>query len=199
MLRQTTARRRRFTVAAILLCLCAGMTTRADEASPGVRTEYDIKAAFLYKFALFVEWPAGTFAAGDSPFTIGILGDDPFGPRLEAVVGGKKVRGRPIRFRRFAAIEEALPGSCHLLFVSASERDRVNRIVAALATSAILTVGDTADYTAAGVAINLFVRDRNMRFAINKAAAERSGLRISSQLLDLAVAPEESKSRGGAP
>ena len=196
---QATTGMRRFSIAAILLCLCAVATARAGEAKPSVRTEYDIKAAFLYKFALFVEWPAATFAADDSPFTVGVLGDDPFGSRLEAVVGGKKVRGRPIRFRRFTAIEQVLSAPCQLLFVSTSERDRVSRIVSALEASPILTLGDTDGYAEAGVAINLVVLDHGVKFEINPAAVKRAQLRIPSQLMDLALATKQRRPKEGVP
>ena len=195
---------RRATAAA---ACCAGLllATRG-EAAPMVgaghsaaitRGEYEVKAAFLYKLALFVEWPPATFADPAAPFTIGVLGHDPFGARLDSMVAGKAVHRHGLRVRRFDRAEEAL-GACHVLFISASEKDRIADITGALASQPVLTIGDTDGYAGGGVMINLTVREGSVRFEINQAAVSRAGLRVSSQLLDLAAPAGARPLRPGA-
>lgn len=169
-------------LAGLLSCL---LVARAAE--PPARSEYDVKAAFLQKFAMFVEWPKEAFAAPSDPLVIGILGQDPFGPKLEATLANKLVKGRPLVFRRFSRAQEAIEAHCRLLFIAASEKARLPEIFAALKSQPLLTVGDTPGYGEDGVMINLLLRDQNLRFEINQAAATAAGLKLSSQLLDLAV------------
>ena len=170
----------------LLAVLVLGGFGVGQAAVPVVRHEYDVKAAFLQKFALFVEWPASAFASGKEPFTIGILGQDPFGGRLETVLSNKMVQGRSLEFRRYAKVDEVLKTRCHLLFVASSEKSRLAPILEALQTSPVLTVSDAPGFGEMGVMINLVVVGESLRFEINQEASNRAGLRISSQLLDLA-------------
>jgi hypothetical protein len=179
------------------LGLGLALAAAAAEGPPPGPSEYEVKAAFLYKFALFVDWPAAALGPTNTPFTIAIVGDDPFGPRLEAVLGKRTVHQRTLRFRRCARVEEALAESCQLLFVAPSEERRLPEILAALGAAPLLTVGDSAGYLAGGVMINLFVRERSVRFEINGPAVTRAGLRVSAQLQDLAVGPARHAAAGG--
>jgi hypothetical protein len=147
--------------------------------------EYRLKAAFLFKFATYVRWPASTDAATDKPFVIGIIGSDPFGSALDDVVRPQKVQGRPIAIRRLNRPEEAL--NCHLVFVSASEETNLTRILAFLRGAPVLTVSDLDRFAENGGMIGLITtEDNRIRFDINNAAVERAGLKASSQLLQLA-------------
>jgi hypothetical protein len=147
--------------------------------------EYQVKAAFIYKFATYVRWPATAGADANAPFVIGVLGKDPFGSALNEVVRDQSVQGRAILVRRVARIEEAL--RCDLVFVSSSERDNLHEIFAALRGVPVLTVSDVDRFAEQGGMIGLVTtEDNHIRFNINKAAIERPGLRASSQLLHLA-------------
>jgi hypothetical protein len=147
--------------------------------------EYQVKAAFLFKFATYIRWPPRTGTEAASPFVICVVGKDPFGKALDIVVRDQNVQGRPIQVHRVAAYEEAR--RCDLLFVSASERSNVQQIFDALRGSPVLTVGDMDHFAERGGMVNLVITDDNqIRFDINKESVERAGLRAPSQLLRLA-------------
>jgi len=147
--------------------------------------EYQVKAAFIYKFATYVRWPATTGVDVNTPFVIGVLGKDPFGSALSEVVRGQSVQGRVIVIRNIGRPEEAL--RCDLVFVSSSERSNLQQILAALRGVPVLTVSDVDQFAEQGGMIGLVTtEDDHIRFSINKAAIERPGLRASSQLLQLA-------------
>ncbi len=146
-----------------------------------VRLEYQIKAAFVFNFAKFVEWPA---ANNSGPFVIGIFGRDPFDGTLDSTVEGKTVHGKPFAVRRYGTPAEVK--ACDLLFVSAAETKHLPEILRALAGRSVLVVGEGTEFIDAGGSIGLVVEADKVRFEINSAAAERAGLKISSQLLKLA-------------
>lgn len=147
--------------------------------------EYQVKAAFLYNFARFVDWPPQAFAGPNEPLLICVLGEDPFGKALDNAVDGRKIEGRAIAVRRIS--DAHATRGCHMLFVSASERKRVLTLLASASGSGLLTVGDSDSATAEGMIINFILDGDKVRFAINVAAAERQKLRFSSRLLSLAV------------
>lgn len=165
--------------AALLLLLALPAAAQAPE--------YDVKAAFLFNFAKFVEWPAGAFAGERAPLTICVFGDDPFGRSLDAVVQGERVGERGLAVERPERIGD-LDG-CHVLFVSGSERERLPEVLARVEEEPVLTVGDADGFLRAGGIINFILEGSKVRFLINQEAAERSGLRISSKLMRLAVTP----------
>jgi hypothetical protein len=147
--------------------------------------EYEVKAAFIYKFATYVRWPVRAGVDVTTPFVIGVLGTDPFGPALSEVVRGRNVQGRVILVRSVGRGEEAL--RCDLVFISSSERDNLPQILAALRGAPVLTVSDLDQFAEQGGMIGLVItEDNRIRFNINKTAIERPGLRASSQLLHLA-------------
>lgn len=147
--------------------------------------EYQIKAAFLYNFIKFVEWPPQVARETNAPIVIGILGQDPFGNDLESVIAGKRVNDRPIAIKRLGA---SSPEFCHVLFVSSSERRRLTQIFQELQLSPTLTVGDNLEgFCQAGGIINFVMEAKKVRFQIDNQAAERRGLKISSKLLRLAI------------
>ncbi len=157
--------------------------------------EYQVKAAFIYKFATYIRWPAsaGTTA---TPFVIGIIGKDPFGSSLYEVVRAQTVQGRGIRIRALSRMEEV--HECDLVFVCASERRNLAQIVAALRGSPVLTVGDMDRFAEQGGMIGLVTtEDNHIRFDVNRAAIDRAGLRASAQLLHLARIVDETRQEGG--
>ena len=168
---------------ALLLSLLGLQAIAAAEAR--VISEYEVKAAFLHKFALFVEWPGSAFQKESDPFVIGILGQDPFGPHLAKAIAGKLVENRPIVLRSYRTVDEVK--DCHLLYVSPSERPNLRRIMAGLNGRNVLTVGDMPGFAEQGGVINLVQSEQKIKFHINPDAARRAGLTISSQLLQMAV------------
>ena len=142
--------------------------------------EYELKAAFLYQFTRYVSWPEGD--AG--PVAICVLGEDPFGPSLDATVADKTARGKPIVVRRIRSAGEG--ASCQILFVSRSERPRLDATLAALGRRPTLTVADMSGFPSEGGMINLRVEEERIKLEINPDNAERAGLKIRSELLRLA-------------
>jgi hypothetical protein len=146
--------------------------------------EYRVKAAFLYNFAKFVEWPPQAFLSANTPLVICVLGQNPFGRSLDEAVDGKVVEDRKLVVRQFADIRQV--SGCHILFVSSSERKYLRAILGDLKESGVLTVGETEGFTAEGGVITLWLEGDRVRFEINLDAASRQKLRISSRLLSLA-------------
>ena len=155
----------------------------AQAAEPAVE-EYQVKAAFLFNFAKFIEWPASAFQSADEPICICVFGKNPFGPALEDAVRGNTVGGRGFVVREVSSARQAAP--CHILFVESSKQKQVRQLCEELKEFSILTVGDTEGFTANGGVINFKLKDARVRFEIAVDAAERAKLRISSKLLSLA-------------
>jgi len=150
---------------------------------PVVNREYLIKAALLYNFAKFAEWPVDAFDGAGTPLRICILGDDPFGAALDALVG-KQVHERPLTIARIRALAET--ARCHILFVSASETAQLTEILDYVGRRPILTVADFSRFAQAGGIIGLKTVDNHSRIEVNIDAVNRSGLKLSSKLLRLA-------------
>ena len=156
----------------LALGACWGLTlgggrTRAESLEA---PEYDLKAGYIAKFPDFVKWPAGAGAV-----TVGVLGEDPFGASLDAV----------IKVKRSKRLDD-LKG-CQIIFISKSERGNVPGIVAALAGTGIMTVSDMEGFVKMGGVLGFVTDGGKVRFEINQAAAKRAGVEISSRLLKLAI------------
>ncbi len=176
-------------------CLCAvGLTpgllgnllgnTEEPPADPKTVAEYRIKAACLYRFAQFIEWPASAFSGEKAPLVFGVLGKDPFGEVLDQTLKGKTIAGRTIAIKRFASVKAI--ESCHMLFVSSSETQKLEEVFEATKASPTATVGEAEGFLKAGGIFRFFVQENKVQFEINKAAAKLAGLEISSKLLRLA-------------
>jgi hypothetical protein len=148
--------------------------------------EYRVKAAFLFNFAKFVEWPPEVLQDPSDPFAICVLGHDPFGRALDDIVAGKKIDGRAVAVRRISDPRQSV--ACRILFVSSSEPKRVLAVLAAMNQVGVLTVGESGNATAEGMIINLTVEDGRVRFGINMDSVGSEKLRFSSKLLSLAIA-----------
>jgi hypothetical protein len=167
------------------MMVCAVLWSwRAAPADMTVAQEYQIKAIFLFNFVQFVTWPATAFPGSHTPITIGILGNDPFGPFLEEAVRGEVIDGRSLTIKRFQVIGEV--SDSQVLFVSKSEAGRLRQILAALQGTSILTVGEAEAFARQGGMINFIIVDNKVRYEINVEAAKRANLDISSKLLRLA-------------
>jgi hypothetical protein len=164
-------------------CGAPAFSAFAQQGKPG---ELQVKAVYLYNFAKFIEWPADAAAAKDQPFSICILGRDPFGSVLDTTLAGEKIgNSRPIA-RRVASTREAV--DCEILFISSSESGGVKQILASVNKRGVLTVSDLPDFTSVGGMIQFVLRNNKTRFEVNLTAAEKAGLTISSQLLKVATA-----------
>jgi hypothetical protein len=168
---------------ALVCCAWLAMAGHAG-AQPAAR-EYDIKAALLFNFSQFVEWPADALPAAGRPFVIGILGADPFGKSLDDLVMDERVHGHPIEIRRFRFVDDV---DAQILFISKSERPRLGEILAALKGKAVLTVGEEEGqpFESDGGMIALVTNGSNIRLRINPDAVRASGLEISAKVLQLA-------------
>lgn len=165
----------------LLLALLQGAFLRGAAIPAATFSEYQIKAVFLYNFAQFVEWPPQAFASETAPLVIGVLGEDPFGPELEAAVKEEKLGRRSLEIRRFRRVEEI--ATCHILFISRSESPRFERILSSLQGRSILTVSEVEEFTRRGGMIRFLTENKKVRMRINPDAAKRAGLTISSKLL----------------
>jgi hypothetical protein len=147
-------------------------------------TESKLKAAFLFNFVKFVEWPPAAFADTNSPLTIGILGDNPFDGDLAAIIHDKTINNRTLAIKPLRSVTEVT--NCQVLFICASVKTKIPETIAGLGSASILTVGDTDRFVETGGMINFVKEGKKIRFEINEAAAKRAGLRVSSKLLSLA-------------
>ncbi|MES2205242.1 MAG: YfiR family protein [Pseudomonadota bacterium] len=143
--------------------------------------EYSVKAAYLFKFGSFVEWPPNTFLEPTSPLMVGVVGEDPFGIKLEQIIQGHTINGRPLVIRRFNHGQQ--PQDVHILFISKSEQQNLNAMIAGL--NGVLTIGEF-EPSLPGVMINFTLNNNKVRFDVDLDAVNRAELKISSKLLSVA-------------
>lgn len=167
----------------LVVALVALAPHRTLTASTSSATEYEVKAAFLYSFAKYVEWPDG--AVTEEPFLIGVLGQDPFEQALDVTLQGKSILGHRVAVARFARLDEALRS--HILFVAGSDAREQDPVLKALQGRPILSAGESEGFAERGGIVGFRTQDNRVRFEINLRRAEESGLKISSQLLKLAT------------
>jgi hypothetical protein len=148
--------------------------TRAD-----APREYAVKAAFLFKLTKYVQWPASP-----PTFSIGVLGEDPFGSVLDELVKGESINKRPVTIKRSARVDDLK--SCDVLFIGKSEKGQLRAIMRELGQNKILTVGDTEGFCREGGIINLIIDNGRLSFEINSTAAKKHGIVIDPQVLSLA-------------
>lgn len=166
------------------LSLIAILGAAAVPCAMGQIDEYQVKAAFLFNFAKFVEWPATSFPKPGDPIVICIAGENPFGDHLKQAIQGKVWEGRT--FAILQIVDLPPKSRCQMLFVNSSERQRFRSTVGSLKGSGILTVGDSPGFIDDGGIINLRLEGSKIRFEINVDAAEQAQLSLSSKLLSLA-------------
>ena len=153
----------------------------AQESTP---LERRVKAAFLYKFAGYVEWPASAFHGPGEPLVIGVLGDDPLATDLERLVRGRTSAGRPVLVRWIE--DAAAPGNVHLLFIGRREHHRAAEVLRAVRQRPVLIVTESHDALEEGSMINFVIDEGRVRFEVNLEAVDRNGLALSSRLLTVA-------------
>ena len=171
-----------FVSALLLYVFCGLLPLGAQQPKPG---EYQVKAAYLYNFAKFVDWPSGAVADKSSSFTICVLGEDPFGAALDATIANQRLDGREIVAKRVSKSKDAL--GCQILFISSSENGQIKDILATLNNSGVLTVSDSPQFSQRGGMIGFVLDNNKVRFEVNLANAEKAGLTLSSELLKVAV------------
>jgi hypothetical protein len=176
------------------LCAAAlgGWLMLAAATGAEVTTEYEVKAALLYQFTQFVEWPPQAFSSRTAPLVIGVLGADPFGGLLDKLVEPEQGRRHPIEVMRCRNLDDAR--RCQLLFISSSERANLPQIVAALGELPVLTVADFDGFLRRGGMVQFRTTSRNkIHLRVNLANARARGLTFSSKLLRVVeiVAPEQ--------
>jgi hypothetical protein len=177
------------------LTVTVTLSTQVLYAQTGAPAEYRIKAVFLFNFIQFVEWPPSAFADDRAPLVICVFGRDPFGGALEETLKGEWAGKRRMVVRR-SEVPEGLD-TCHLLFVSKSEKARLGAVLRAVGSSApVLTVSDIDGFVEGGGTIGFFFEGHRIRFEISPSQAQRHGLKLSSQLLGLGRI-RESKFAGG--
>jgi hypothetical protein len=176
----TATRAKTFLVLAFAFTLALAPEMRAQSA---LQREYEVKAAYIYNFFNYIDWPAETLPPTGSTLTIGILGESPFGPALNPLVG-KKVKGRTLAVKQVLSAKDL--EQCQIVFICPSEKARLSQILGQLKDARVLTVSEIEGFAEQGGIIN-FISERNkVRFEINTDAAKRTGLNISSDLLKLA-------------
>ena len=147
--------------------------------------EYKIRVAFVYNFTKFIIWPESSSVPGNTnEFIVAVLGDVPHMPFLQEFVGKNRIMGKRVVIKQFFLPEEI--GPCHLLFIPTSQERKIKNILERIRGKPVLTIGDTDGYAKQGVIINFYIEKNRIKFEINVEAAERAGLRISSELLKLA-------------
>lgn len=155
--------------------------------APGIAqaesVEYAVKAAYLYKFGIYVEWPAGAFSSPNAPLVLCVVGEDPFGPMLDTAVREQHIDRHPIEVRRLKTVGR--DSGCHILYLGLGDAQRASQAEAALKGTPVLTVGDAR--IGGGGIITFVISDNRVRFDIDEEAAVRNGLTISSKLLSLAL------------
>lgn len=147
-------------------------------------SEYQVKAAFLYNFLKFVEWPEEHSTVSNAAITLCILGNDPFGDIMNGFKD-KQVAGKKVVVRQLRSTSSLR--DCQALFISESEKGDVESITESARGLHILTIGDTARFAQKGVIINMYMENNKVRFEINIDSAKQAGLRIDSRLLNLAT------------
>jgi hypothetical protein len=173
----------RATGLAALLGFALAWTSPGTAWAQGRSIEYAVKAAYLYKFAPFVEWPPAAFSSASSPFQVCILGRDPFGASLDQVVSGQRVDEHRVVVRRLDRVDAA--SGCHVLYLGATTSQTAAEALRAVRGSPVLTVAESGRES--GAIIKFVVKDNRVRFDIDTAAAAANRVTISSKLLGMAM------------
>lgn len=178
----------RWGVVTLLSLLCVGVIA-ADSAVADDDPAAPLKAAFLYHFISFVDWPDSAVAEDVDSFGVAVLGPDPFGNLLEKTFGTKDESGLPFRFHRLEDIED--PGEIHILYVSKGYRGDLRRALSRFDGAPVLTVSDREGFASSGGMIGFFLENGKLRFEVNRSRVEKSSLSMSSRMLVLAEIVEE--------
>ena len=167
----------------LLLC-CLMHAVGGEAAGPAVASEYQVKAAFLFQFSRFVEWPPESFSSIDAPLSICVLGTNPFGSALQEIAAGELVQMHPLLVENHNRVEDV--ADCHIVFVSGRDESATQQALRYLSGRRVLTVSDSNDFTRRGGIIGLVMVDGKVRVQVNRSSADTAQLRISAKLLRVA-------------
>lgn len=170
---------------AVVALLLLSIFICSIKSSAQARSEFEVKAAFLFNFAKFVDWQPDLFPAPDTALKICVIGENPFGPEFAQSMEGKIVQGRKLQLFNVQDVQQAR--SCQILYIASSNRREVLEILKGVSEARILTVGDNSDFARSGGVISFVLENNRVRFDINVEAAERAGLKLSSKLLGVAT------------
>lgn len=190
-------KRRRFTAVLLPFLITCFILASQSVQCQRAYNEYEVKAAFIYNCMLFVEWPEENEKEKNGPYTICILGEDPFGQYLDAIAKAKKVKTRSIKIERIQSAEDFK--SAHILFISKSEQKNQKAIQKALGDKPVLTIADFPQFADNGGAIELLLINNRVNFRVNEKTANKAKLRISAQLLSLAKEVIRNPNKESAP
>ncbi|WP_377702148.1 YfiR family protein [Pseudoduganella sp. UC29_71] len=163
-----------------LLLLAVHLHGRTQDQS----VERQVKAAYLVKFAGFVEWPEGSFVRPDSPLLIGVMGADELAGQLERIVAGHSANGHPLQVKKLKKGEP--PGHVHMLFLGTLDKASLQEVLAATRSQPLLTVSDSEEAHALGSIINFVLADERLRFEVALKPAAAARIRISARMLSAA-------------
>ena len=169
-------------LAAALLAFPPDVRAQAVVAEAG---EDKVKAAYLYRFLNYIEWPAASFSGAAAPYLIGVAGDDAVMEELARITAGKTVHNRPLAIRRLAPGEA--PGNLNMLFIGRSERARQAALLRQLRSQPVLTVTEAEGALEQGSMINFHIVDNRVRFEASLDAADHAGIKLNSRLLGVAT------------
>jgi YfiR/HmsC-like len=160
------------------------MLCDAGAAAVPAASEYEVKAAFLFQFSRFVEWPPESFASPDAPLTICVIGSNPFGSTLQEISQGESVQTHALAVKAIARVEDL--DACHIVFIGSAGGAATAQVLAYLAGKRVLTVGDGSEFTQQGGVIGFVTVNGKVRLHVNRSSAETAQLRISAKLLRVA-------------
>jgi len=169
---------------ALSIGVAAGIASPRPAQADTQADEYRVKAAFLYKFGSYIEWPSGSFARADSPVAIGVMGADALAEELVQIVAGRNVNGRPVRVRKLRPGDPI--AGLHVLFIGGSDTGRLAEILAAARGRALLTVTESEGGLELGSMINFVVVEDKVRSDVAPPPPESGNLKISARLLGVA-------------
>jgi hypothetical protein len=168
----------------ILVTLVSVFLTSQVAAEGNASSEYAVKAAFLFHFAQFVEWPPTAFKDANAPLTFCTLGEDEFHGALDQSINGKTIESRSLRVQHLKQFQEV--EGCQVIFIGADDKKRIPALLASLKDSPVLTVGESEHFAQEGGMIGFSLEENKIRFEINLGSAEHAKLKLSARLLALA-------------
>lgn len=176
-------------ISVLLALLLCGSPIAAQPRQPG---EYDVKAAYVFNFAKFTQWPNAS--GSQDSFSICVMGEDSFHGALEGIVAGEQLNGKKVAVRHVSTVHEA--SECRIVFISKSESYRYKLVIGSLASAPVLTVSDLPDFAQDGGMIQLLLQGDRVKFEVNLEAAQKAHLSLSSQLLKVATKVLQAKTGG---
>jgi hypothetical protein len=178
--------------ARVACLLLSGLVCAAAEERTTV--EYQVKAAFLFNFAKFIEWPPEAFANEEAPIQVCVFRYDPFGASLDGIVKGKIINQRKLAVRRVNVAGEL--SGCQLVFIGEKEEKGLGEVLSSVNGNSVLVVGETEGFAERGGGIQFFLEDQRLRFAVNVDVLQRARLSVSSKLLVLARIVRDANAKG---